>query len=171
MVSNSDYNLSKFSKFHSSNKYFLGVYHVSRTVLVAEDKEMNKNRQNYLTFTVAFILVGWIVMILHVNSIHTNIQYTSNMPTIKYEGNYHLLNVCHLSNIMLSPFCVINPQMLLSSPFFRKGRGHSNFLRPAPSLNLGRPGIESVKSEPLLKGEREEDATPQSCGIPSESLF
>ena len=110
-------------------------------------------------------------MILPVNNILTNIQYASNMPTIKYEGNYHLLNVCHLSNIMLSPFCVINPQMLLSSPFFRKGHGHSNFLLPAPSLILGRSGIESVKSDPLLKGEREEDATPQSCGIPSESLF
>lgn len=110
-------------------------------------------------------------MILHVNNIHTNIQYTSNMPTIKYEGSYHLLNVCHLSNTMLSPFCVINSQMLLSSPFFRKVRGHSNFLLSAPSLNLGRPGIESVKSDPLLKGEREEDATLQSCEIPSESLF
>ncbi|KAI4533323.1 hypothetical protein MG293_016342 [Ovis ammon polii] len=32
----------------------------------------------------------------------------------------------------------------------------------------GRSGIESVKSDPLLKGEREEDATPQSCGIPSK---
>lgn len=134
-----------------------------------EDKEMNKKRQNYLTFTVAFIPVGWIVMILPVNNILTNIQYASNMPTIKYEGNY-LLNVCHLSNIMLSPFCVINPQMLLSSPFFRKGHGHFNFLLPAPSLILEDLVLNQLSRTPFSKGS-ERKMPLHRAGILSESLF
>lgn len=44
------------------------------------------------------------------------------------------LNVCHLSGIMLIPFCVINLQMLLSFLFFSEGHWHFNILLLHPPL-------------------------------------
>lgn len=88
-------------------------------------------------------------------------KYTNNEIIMMVATTY--LNTCHLSGIMLSLFCVINPQTLLSSSFFGKGCRCFNFLPPQwliqADLILNRFNLTPPQS---LWREQEEDATPRA---------